>query len=106
MPSYEYLHKTDCGETWEDWRSIVDCFPDGKNIKCPKCGAADNIELQVSGGSGKGHVELSGQEFKAKVKEDAKQFRKDVYANEKMYANIIGEGKYEGLQTKIDRHKR
>jgi hypothetical protein len=107
MPTYEYLHRIEtCNETWEDWRSIVNCVPKNGNIVCPKCGGTENIELLVSGGSGKGTVELSGAEYKAKLVSDAAEYKKHVYSNEAAYANIIGPDKYQTIQTQMDKYRR
>lgn len=106
MPSYEYKHKVEiCNHEWEEWKSITKCMPTSED-KCPKCGQAGDIELQVSGGSGKGVVELTGRDYINKVKADAKDFKREVYSNENTYANVLGNDKYQQLQTQMDKRKR
>src|ERR1019366_5798297 len=105
MPTYEYAHKIEsCGNEWAEWKSITKCFPTPED-KCPKCGATGNIELQVSGGSGRGRVELGEQEYRAKIKQDAKDYKREVYQSEEKYANIIGPEKYNHIQTQMDKNK-
>lgn len=103
MPTYEFEHRAaGCGHIWEDWMSIV--APDPET--CPKCGARGEIIRLISGGSGKGSVTLTGDELVAKVKADAQQLQKDAANNEKTYANLLGEGHYQNLQSKMDANKR
>jgi len=101
MPTYEFAcQNTECKNEWEDFRSIVAPLPE-----CPKCNSKEVIHL-VSGGSGKGRVELSGRDLVDKAKADQKDFKRQVYSDEKTYANVLGEGKYQQLQTQLDRGKR
>ena len=103
MPTYEFLHdKEDCKHEWEEERSIKAADP----THCPKCGVEGNITHLISGGSGRGVVELYGQELVDKLKVDAQALKKDAAAKEKVYANLLGEDKYQALQTRIDRQKR
>lgn len=75
---------------------------------CPQCkedGKEQTIKRLISLG-GKGVVELSGQDLINKLKDDAKQLQKDASKSEKIYSNLLGESKYNDLQTKLDRRKR
>ena len=99
MPFYEHLCET-CGYEWEDEYSIKDDPPD----TCPKC-QAKTVKRLISLG-GKGVVELTGQELIDKCKNDAKQLKKDMTNNANVYANMLGESRYNELQTKMDRRKR
>ena len=78
--------------------------------ECPICkerGLDNHKPLRlISGGNGRGIVNLEGREFVEKTKEDAKKFAKEVYSNEKTYANVISERKYHDIQTSMDRARR
>jgi putative FmdB family regulatory protein len=99
MPDYEHLCET-CKHEWEDTYSIKQDPPKF----CPSCGA-ESVKRLISLG-GKGVVELYGQDLIAKVKGDAQQLKKDAAKSEKIYSNLLGEGKYNDLQTRLDRRKR
>ena len=74
---------------------------------CPKCkeeGKEVEVKRVISYAT-PGTVELTGQDLKDKMKNDAAQFKKDVYSNEKIYSNLIGETVYENLQKKLDKRK-
>ena len=101
MPTYEYLCETH-GE-FEEVHSIKI-----KLENCPKCaegGKVQPIKRLISLG-GKGVVELSGQELVDKLKGDAKSLQRKAAKDEKVYANLLGEDKYQGLQTRMDKQKR
>ena len=99
MPTYEYMCK-ECGHEWEDFHSITD-----EPIKiCPECGK-ESAKRLISGGSGKGMVTLYGHELKSKNKEDAKKWKKKIYSSESEYANVIGESKYQDIQSRMDNQK-
>src|SRR5574339_773839 len=99
MPTYEHRCDT-CKHEWEDSYSIKEDPPK----TCPECSAETVVRLISLGG--KGVVELSGQELIDKIKGDAKQLQKDAAKSEKVYSNLLGEGRYHDLQTKMDRRKR
>lgn len=99
MAIYEHLCET-CKHEWEEEYSIKDDPPK----KCPKCGK-ESAKRLISGGSGKGIVTLYGQELHTKIKQDAKKWKKEIYSNEKEYANVIGEGKYNEIQARMDNTK-
>lgn len=101
MPTYEY----ECPNhgIFEEYHSI--------SIKleyCPQCKEAvkeQEIKRLISLGS-KGVVELTGQDLVDKCKADAQVLKKDAAAKEKVYANLLGEQKYQDLQVRLDKQKR
>lgn len=101
MPTYEFQCQ-ECKHEWEDFMSIKAPDPE----ECPECKIKGKVLRLISGGSGKGVVELSGDEVIKKAKEDAQKFKKEVYGSEKHYANIIGEGNYNRIQSGMDRRGR
>ena len=103
MPTYEFQHQiNECNHEWEVWQSMSAPNP----TECPKCSGTENIIKLISGGSGKGRVELTGQDLVEKVKSDTQQLNKNIHNNEKLYANVLGEARYENLQRQFDRNKR
>lgn len=101
MPNYDHECQDDsCKHQWEDTYSINTPPP----TTCPKCGK-ETAQRMISLGS-KGVVELTGKELLAKLQADAKQLVKDARKDEKLYANLLGEAKYQDLQTRLDRRKR
>ena len=101
MPNYDHVCvNSSCNFEWEDSYSIKADPPK----LCPKCNQ-ETAKRQISS-TGKGIVELYGQDLVDKVKEDTVKMKKDIYSNEKAYANILGPDKYQQLQTKLDRQKR
>ena len=73
--------------------------------ECPLCRDAnlpDHKPKRLIAGPSAGRIEYSGQELIDKVKEDAQKYKKEVYGNEYKYASIIGEAKYNELQTLLD----
>lgn len=102
MPTYEFLHEVDnCKHEWEEFLSMSAPLP----ACCPKCNAAGNIKRLISGGSGRGIVEIQGQELVDKCKADAKKIKADAAKDEKVYANLLGEQRYQDLQVKMDKQK-
>lgn len=99
MPTYEHLCNS-CKHEWEDTYSIKADPPK----ECPSCKAEDVTRLISLGG--KGVVELTGQDLVDKVKADAQQLKKDAASKEKVYANLLGEDRYQALQTKMDKQRR
>lgn len=101
MPTYEY----DCPThgVFEEVHSIKI-----KLEHCPQCkedGKETPVKRLISLG-GKGVVELTGAELVSKVKADAAQLKKEAAKSEKVYSSLLGEDKYQSLQTSIDRRKR
>lgn len=100
MPTYEHFCTNEsCKNQWEDFYSIK---ADPPKV-CPKCGL-ETAERLISLG-GKGTVELYGQDLVNKLKSDTQQLKKDMHKSENIYANMLGESKYQDLQTRIDRKK-
>lgn len=100
MPIYEY----ECPKhgIFEEIHGM-----DEKLELCPMCleeGVEQEIEKVISL-CGKGVVELYGQELVSKLRHDAKKIQKNAAKDEKKYANLLGESKYQELQTKMDKRK-
>lgn len=102
MPTYEHIcTNTECNHTWEDMYSIKTEPPK----ICPKCNQ-ETAQRVISGGSGRGTVELYGQELADKLKGDVQKLKQDAAKSEKVYANLLGDDKYQQLQTSMDKRKR
>ena len=100
MPIYDYECPTH--GVFEESHSI-----NTKLTYCPQCkesGTEQEVKRLISLG-GKGVVELYGQDLVDKVKADAKALERDAAKSEKLYSNLVGESRYENLQTRIDRRK-
>ena len=101
MPTYDFMcTDAECGHEWEVWASIKD---EPTKI-CPKCNK-ETAKRLISGGSGKGIVTLEGQELLQKTKEDTVKLKKEVYSNENLYANMVGEDKYQSTVTHYEKQK-
>lgn len=101
MPTYEY--ECPIHGIFEEMHSITI-----KLEHCNKCkeeGKEQEIKRLISL-NGKGVVELTGQDLVDKVKSDAKVLKQDMHKNENLYANLLGNDKYEAMQKKIDASKR
>lgn len=98
MPTYLYecpIHKE-----FEEYHSMS-----VKLEHCPNC-EKENIISEVKRlicGTNRGIVELVGQELLDKIKGDAQQLKRDAAKSEKIYSNLLGEDKYQALQTRIDK---
>lgn len=76
---------------------------------CPKCqeeGKEPQQLKQLINCMSKGVVELQGQELVDKLKGDAQKIKQEAAKNENVYANLLGDDKYQALQTRMDRQKR
>lgn len=103
MPTYEFrCDSNNCNHEWEEILHMSDPDPE----ECPKCHAKGNIVRLISGGSGRGIVQLEGDELVAKVKADAQKLKEEAHRDERVYANLIGDARYEQIQTKLDKQKR
>jgi|SRR5271166_537831 len=100
MPTYEYQCE-DCQHLWEDFVSMSAPLPD----ECPSCKAKGKTKKLISLGS-RGVVELTGQDLVDKLKGDVQQIKKDAAKDERVYANLLGDDKYQAIQTKMDDQKR
>lgn len=98
MPTYEHRCDT-CKHEWEADYSIK---LDPPKV-CVSC-AAETVTRLISLGA-KGVVELTGHELVEKVKADGQALKKDAHAKEKVYANLLGEDKYQALQVRLDKQK-
>lgn len=102
MPTYLYMcpiHKE-----FEEFHSM------SKTLEyCPKC-EEEKLEPQklkkLINCSSRGQVILTGQDLVDKVKSDTTQLNKDIHSSTNLYANVLGENKYQSLQQKMDRQKR
>ena len=99
MPTYEH-QCTACLHEWEDDYSIKQDPPK----VCPKCNQ-ETAKRLISLGS-RGVVELTGQDLVDKCKNDAKQIKADMHKSANKYANMLGEDRYQQLQSKMDQQKR
>lgn len=93
MPTYEHICDN-CQHEWEDIYSIKQDPP--KN--CPSCNSesARRLISLVSNSV----IELTGHDLVAKVKRDTTNLKKDMHKDEKLYANLLGEDRYQSLQKK------
>jgi hypothetical protein len=101
----EYLYECPKHGEFEETHSIM-----VKLEVCPKC-IEESIDppnevKRLINCMTKGVVELTGNELTAKVKEDANQLQRDAMKSTDLYANLIGESKYQELQQRIDYGKR
>jgi putative FmdB family regulatory protein len=103
MPTYLY----ECQQhgEFEEFHSMSAVLKD-----CPKCveekiDPPHEVKKLINCGT-RGIVELTGHEFDAKLKEDIRQLKSDLPKSEKMYANFLGESKYQELQVSLDKGKR
>ena len=99
MPTYEF-QCNECKHEWELFQSMS--APDPS--ECPSCKHAELTKLCSLGS--RGIVELTGQDLMDKVKVDTQQLKKDAAKSEKLYANMLGEDKYQALQVRMDNQKR
>ncbi len=101
MPNYEHVcTDTECNHEWEDTYSIK---LDPPTI-CPKC--LKETAKRVIGYATPGKVELAGQDYIDSIKADAKKLKREMHTNENMYANMLGESKYQSLKSSYDKSKR
>lgn len=111
MPSYDYECSMAVEEgghgVFEDYHSSSDS---AKLTECPFCRKEKDILVTVqrliSGGSGRGIVELTGRDLIDKTKADAQVFKREVHQKENLYANVLGEAKYQSLQQSMDKNRR
>jgi len=102
MPTY--LYECPIHGEFEEYHSMSQILE-----YCPKC---EEAKLQpqklrhLINCSSKGTVELTGQDLVDKVKADTQQLKKDAAKSEKLYANMLGEDKYQAMQTQMDKQKR
>lgn len=76
---------------------------------CPHCqkeGVEPQKLKQLINCMSKGTVELLGQDLLDKCKADAQKIKGDAAKSEKVYANLLGDDKYQALQTRLDNQKK
>lgn len=104
MPTYIYFCSQQNCE-FEEWHSIKIELEE-----CPICKEKNMPQHKpkrlIAGGSGKGSVVLTGHELTAKLKDDTAKLAKEVYSSEQKYANILGDTKYNEIQTRMDKNKK
>jgi putative FmdB family regulatory protein len=102
MPTY--LYECDhCGE-FEDFHSVSKIY-----TECPKCkedGREQTGFKQLINCKSKGTVVLSGQDLVNSVKSGAQQLQKDAAKNENLYSNLLGESRYQDMQSRMDKAKK
>lgn len=100
MPTYLHVcENLECNNEWEDYYSMSQDPPK----VCPKC--SQETAKRVICGSNRGIVELYGTDLVDKIKGDVRKLKSDAAKDEKVYANLLGEEKYQSLQTKMDQQK-
>jgi hypothetical protein len=100
MPQYTYICEIN-NEEFETEHSIKIVLEE-----CPICkekGLEAHAPKRLISCITKGVVQYTGHEFDQKHKEDLNKMRKEIYGNEKLYANVIGENNYNNTQSQIDR---
>lgn len=101
MPIYTYeCTNQECNHTWDDFIQSNESDPD----VCPKCGKNTVQKVFVYVQSRR--VELYGRELFNKLRADGKQMQKDAAKSEKVYANMLGEDRYQSIQTLFDAVKK
>lgn len=101
MPTYFHVcENQECSFEWEDDYSIKAEPPKD----CPKC--LKQTAKRMISLCGKGVVELVGEEITKKTEEDVRKLKSDMHRSEKMYANLLGEDRYQRMQTQIDKRRR
>lgn len=103
MPTYAYLC-TVSNEEFEEYHSISHVLEECP--LCKKAGLPNHAPKRLICGTSRGVVELTGQDLVDKIKADAKQLQRDASKNEKIYSNLIGDARYESIQTKMDKRNR
>jgi putative FmdB family regulatory protein len=102
MPTY--LYECSVHGEFEEYHSMSKILQ-----YCPKCEEAKlqpQKLKQLINCLSIGTVELTGQDLVDKCKSDAQLIKKDAAAKEKVYANLLGEDKYQALQVRMDNQKR
>lgn len=100
MPCYEHICDG-CQHEWEDIYSFKDPVP----TECPECHKQGQVRRLISLPA-QGVVELTGHDLQAKIKSDARKMKSDMSKSENVYANMLGEDRYQSVQTKMDKAKK
>ena len=102
MPTYLYecpIHKE-----FEEFHSITITL-----TECPKCKKEGKEPQQLKrliASATPGKVELQGQDLVDHIKSDAKRIQKEASKSDVKYANLIGESRYQQIQTQMDKRRR
>ena len=88
MPIFEY-ECGNCEYVWED--TILSGEPEPEF--CPQCEEKEVRKLMSLPAAGK--VKLYGQDFKNQMATEAKKLEQQMYRDENLLANFVGEKKYE-----------
>jgi putative FmdB family regulatory protein len=89
MPLYDYYCDS-CKQEWETSHS----WKDPPLTVCELCNQADQVKRLITMAN-KGTVELTGQDLKQHIKEETQKFQREVKGNEKAWANVVGEDRYQ-----------
>lgn len=100
MPTYEHLCSA-CDSEFEDIYSINADPP----TTCPLCNVEGKVKRLISG-TAKGIVELGPQELQAHILSERVRIKKEFNKNENLRANIIGEAKYNQIESFKDKYGR
>ena len=80
-----------------------------KLTECPHCveeGIKDQPVERLIASATPGKVELQGQDLADHIKSDAKRIQREAARNENVYSNLIGNDRYQQIQTQMDRRTR
>jgi putative FmdB family regulatory protein len=101
MATYDHqCTDKECNNTWEDSYSIHAAPP----TTCPKCHKETAKRIITFGTAGK--VELAGRELQESIKSDADSMKREMRTNENMYANLLGESRYQTMKSNYDKSRR
>lgn len=103
MPEYLYLCETN-NQEFETEHSIKVELEECQ--VCKEKGLPNHKPKRLIAGRTAARVELSGREYTDKIKSDAAAYKKHVYSNETAYSNLIGESKYQSIQSDMDKRRR
>lgn len=87
----------ECEYEWEEVMSWKDPIPS----ECPECKTEGKVRKLISLPS-PGVVELTKREFKEQLNANRHKLKNEVYRNENLLANVVGEDKYQGNTTKLE----
>jgi hypothetical protein len=62
--------------------------------------------MRLISGATPGKVELQGQDLVNYIKSDAKRIQKEASRSETKYANLLGESRYQSLQSQLDKRRK
>jgi hypothetical protein len=100
MATYDHLCEN-CNQEFELEYSVKVDPP----TLCPLCNFDGKVKRLISFAT-PGKVELQGQDLVDHIKSDAKKIQREAVLSEKKYSNLIGEARYQQIQTQMDRKRR